>query len=308
MARKKGRKPFGFFGSEQPVIERIKLLRRVRKGGKLPGPYTIAKELNRDGFKSQTGKPWSGKVVRDLLHRIEATPADLKPKRKSVFKTALSQNDYLSQEEIQTIIEKLSGNKDRTGLMLFLFAINTGLRASELSAIQLRDLSLDDPPQVEVRRGKGNKQRVVYLSKGFAIKLKEYVIEHRKYAGRSDPLFLNFRKERLTYDNFYYFAAEIISKIIGRPCHCHQFRHTAAVYLYHYTKDIILVQQTLGHRSLETTQIYSKLLSTQRLANLEKYYQETSLPSSPAEVQTTYSIQGAAAQPIEGAIGYEKKE
>ena len=54
--KRTGRKPFGYYADERAVVEVIKIKRRTRKGSAGPtGPYVIAAELNREGYKSQTG-------------------------------------------------------------------------------------------------------------------------------------------------------------------------------------------------------------------------------------------------------------
>jgi Fe-S-cluster containining protein len=67
MVKKVGRKPYGYYPREAAVIELIRLKARTRKGGRQPGPWQIARELDAEGYKSRTGRqvlrcPWLRKV------------------------------------------------------------------------------------------------------------------------------------------------------------------------------------------------------------------------------------------------------
>jgi len=67
--RCEGRKPYGFYPSEVPIVKYIKQLRRKRKGETRMGYLTIAKRLNAEGVPTRYGAAWSDMQVRAILSR-----------------------------------------------------------------------------------------------------------------------------------------------------------------------------------------------------------------------------------------------
>lgn len=67
--RCEGRKPFGYFPGERDALERMKELRRKRKGAKRMSFARIAEELEAEGWSTRTGRPWSASSVKTILSR-----------------------------------------------------------------------------------------------------------------------------------------------------------------------------------------------------------------------------------------------
>ena len=67
--RCEGQKPFGHYEGEAAVLKRLKQLNRKKPGEKRLGPYQIASQLNREGLKTRSGRPWHGVSVRQILER-----------------------------------------------------------------------------------------------------------------------------------------------------------------------------------------------------------------------------------------------
>lgn len=135
----------------------------------------------------------------------------------------------------------------------------TGVRISELVSLQMAQVSvLDGSVQV---RGKGNRERRVYLPGREALRvLSKFVQARRKLRGNSTHLLL-------TKDGDHVSAAYVRQRLrrlarkagIERRVTPHMLRHTAATQLLEAGVDIRFVQKLLGHSSIATTQIYTQV-------------------------------------------------
>jgi len=169
----------------------------------------------------------------------------------------------LSIEQVEALLGAVAGDDPRAmrdrALLETLYA--AGLRVSEATALDVDDVDLDDGT---VRAfGKGSKERQVPLGRSARQALTSYLVRGRPaLAGpRSGPaLFLNARGTRLTRQGCW--------KILRRHArHAgleadvspHVLRHSFATHLLAGGADIRSVQELLGHASLATTQVYTKV-------------------------------------------------
>ena len=142
----------------------------------------------------------------------------------------------------------------------------SGIRVSELVAIDLDDLDLD---RLTVRvTGKGSKERVVPFGVPASSALVDWLRHGRtSFATEASgtAVFLGVRGARLGVRQVYTLVAELLSRAPGAgPAGPHALRHTAATHLLDGGADLRAVQEILGHASLGTTQIYTHV-STDRL-------------------------------------------
>jgi integrase/recombinase XerD len=168
--------------------------------------------------------------------------------------------------------DTLAGLRDRA-LMETLYA--TGARISEVVALDLHDVraalrpvpGADEPPFVLVR-GKGAKERYVPLGRQARAALDAYLVRARPalVARRSgpvpprEPLLLNARGARLSRQS----AFAVLATAAGRaglqvPASPHVLRHSFATHLVEGGADVRVVQELLGHASLSTTQVYTRI-------------------------------------------------
>lgn len=164
------------------------------------------------------------------------------------------QINYLTLDEAEKLlssIDKRNGERDFCIITLFL---NCGLRLSELCNIKILDIRND----ILVVRGKGDKDRTVYLNEK-CIKAINTYLEVRPEI-KNKFLFLSERKNHLSKRQIQH----IVKKCIGNAnldTHkytTHKLRHTAATLLYKYANvDIRTIQQILGHKNIATTTIYT---------------------------------------------------
>ena len=161
----------------------------------------------------------------------------------------------LAQPDIATV----PGLRDRAMLEVL---YSTGLRRAELAALRLFDIDTGHGT-LWVRSGKGRKDRVVPMGERAQAWVMKYVDEMRpKLAGAQDDgtLFLGDAGEGLHVDYFSQLVREYLVKAgISKPGACHLFRHTMATVMLEGGADVRFVQEMLGHASLETTQLYTRV-------------------------------------------------
>ena len=145
-----------------------------------------------------------------------------------------------------------------TGLVARLLVV-TGLRIGELTSLRVFDVSAA-ASQIRVR-GKGDRERTVYVANDrLQTDFRRFWETRSDMAGSQAWLFTNSRGERLT-PQAYRKRLRTLSKSLRIEPHLtpHQFRHSAATLLIEEGVDIRLVQRLLGHASIATTEIYTKV-------------------------------------------------
>jgi integrase/recombinase XerC len=139
----------------------------------------------------------------------------------------------------------------------------SGMRASELCALTKRQIDYNSR-MIRVF-GKGKKERLVPFSQTAAKVMKEYYEKTRpllaaRYQGGDlvDTFFLTYRGHKLSVRDLEYILSSVQSKtgyFVG--LHPHELRHTFATHLLERGADLRLIQELLGHTSLNTTQVYT---------------------------------------------------
>jgi len=169
---------------------------------------------------------------------------------------------YLSFEEIKRGLDRIDrsnwlGLRDYA-LILFLYA--SGARISEALLSQRKDINNG---WLKIRYAKGQKERIVPLAP-IAIKaLEEYL---QKASIQSEYIWLNYKNERLSRIS----AFKIVKKYLGVSPHV--LRHSFASSLIIGGADLRVVQDLLGHSSLETTQIYTHIQQKNLSDTINSYH------------------------------------
>jgi site-specific recombinase XerD len=146
----------------------------------------------------------------------------------------------------------------------------TGLRVGELVSVQLDQVSLREGA-IQVR-GKGNRERRVYLTGRQALTLFGRFLEaRRRIAGVSDRLFLTAQGTPLTTQHVRKSLRRLGERAgLTRRVTPHMLRHTAATQLLEAGVDTRFVQRLLGHASIATTQIYTQVRDAALQATLAR--------------------------------------
>lgn len=145
-------------------------------------------------------------------------------------------------------------------LAIFELFYSSGLRLSELSALDLNDLDLPDDTLV-VRSGKGGKSRVLPIGSKAVTAIENWLRQRSVKIPAIEPaLFVSTRGTRLGQRNIELRLAQWCKKKgIAEHIHPHMLRHSFASHLLESSQDLRAVQELLGHSNISTTQIYTHL-------------------------------------------------
>ncbi|TDJ80618.1 tyrosine-type recombinase/integrase [Campylobacter volucris] len=169
--------------------------------------------------------------------------------------------EYMSEEEVGKFLDAIDkidfkNNTIRNRLIIKII-IFTGIRVSEAINIKLKDINEENDLYIIRIRAKGNKYRVVMIKK----ELIEHLLKDVKvnYLSQDGLLFVNRNGKALTQAYVSRIVEQILFKagIRKQKNGAHMLRHTFATLLYKKQKDLILVQEALGHASLNTSRIYT---------------------------------------------------
>ena len=141
--------------------------------------------------------------------------------------------------------------KNIRDLALIEFLYSTGCRVSEVSHLDIWDIDFEKSECVVV--GKGNKERIVYLSPVCSMYLQKYISDRKM---QSDSLFIGRSGNRMTKAGIEATVKRIGNKANIENVHPHRFRRTLATNLLDRGMNIQDVATILGHSDLKTTQIY----------------------------------------------------
>jgi integrase/recombinase XerD len=144
---------------------------------------------------------------------------------------------------------------------MLLTLATTGLRVSELTALDLADIDFARE-ELTVRRPNGRERRVPLAPEALAA-LREYLERARPLFAppkTEQAVFLNHRGTRLTRQGFW-LILKSYAEAVGLPdVTPHTLRHSFAVHALANGYDLHDVQRILGHVSLATTQVYRQLV------------------------------------------------
>jgi integrase/recombinase XerC len=224
---------------------------------------------------------------REDLIEHDPTAMAVAPKRDQTIPV------FLSEAEITRLIETPDtgdplGRRDRAILELF---YASGLRLSELVAVDMEDLNLSGR-MVRVM-GKGRKERLLPFNQSAGDAIKVWMRDraaimtrrppqaavspkHRAVAakaakagakadsGKSDPLFINYRGTRLTDRSVDRLLRKYVAQCSTRMgISPHALRHSFATHLLQRGADLRAIQELLGHAALSTTQRYTHVNAAQ---------------------------------------------
>ena len=133
-----------------------------------------------------------------------------------------------------------------------------GLRRGEAAGMNLEDIWWEKK-LVQVVKAKNNKSRLVPMAKGVEADLRNYIDKGRPFLASDKPssaLFVGRDGERLNDQTLYISFKKLLKQAGMRLCGLHTLRHSIASHLADSGMKSEQVAQFLGHRSLDSTQIY----------------------------------------------------
>ncbi|MDD2476516.1 MAG: tyrosine-type recombinase/integrase [Dysgonamonadaceae bacterium] len=171
----------------------------------------------------------------------------LYPARKSY-----SLPNYLTINEVKSLTSSLENIKHRCIIKLL---YGSGLRLSELLHLKVTDID-SESMVIHIKKSKGNKDRVVMLSKALLEELRIYFIKYKPV----DFLFEGQSGGMYSPKSVQVIVKNAASKAgIKKKVTPHTLRHSFATHLLEAGTDIRFIQQLLGHSSIKTTEIYTHI-------------------------------------------------
>lgn len=180
------------------------------------------------------------------------------------MKTPKTLPRVLYQDQIQEILDKNKNREDELMLRdqaMLEILFYCGVRVSELINIRLIDIDLKN--RVINIFGKGRKERLVPFTNEVKISIEKYLNQTRIQLQNKNPIYcdyllLNNFGKKLTSRGVEFILKQIEEKLdLHYDLHPHIFRHSFATSLLDNGADLRLIQELLGHESINTTQIYT---------------------------------------------------
>jgi len=208
--------------------------------------------------------------------------------------------DALDKDEVDTLFaavdtQTADGYRD---LCLLRTLYNTGARASELCAIRMADV--DFSQRRVLLHGKGNKARTVPLWDSTLAFLRTYLKSERRAPRDADRpfLFINQRRGRLTRSGLYFLCQHYLAQaraqaptLERKRLHpVHLWRYTTASHLLLAGVDITVIQEWLGHVSVDTTCRYKVIPVDAKREALRKFYLFAQSPQAPKAIGIDWSL------------------
>ena len=202
-----------------------------------------------------------------LTERINNNPANFikSPKIKSKIPITIQENkinELMNLPDLDTII----GLRDKAILELF---YATGIRLSELVGLNLN--SINHYEGLLKVSGKGRKERIVPFGNQAKKALEKYIKKRNIEWNSNFPLFVSKNKKRLSSRAIQKTLKKYLRHILGsyEGSSPHTLRHTFGTHLLDNNADIRSIQELLGHSSISSTQIYTKV-NPQKIKNIYK--------------------------------------
>lgn len=158
----------------------------------------------------------------------------------------------LTKDEVRKLIDSAGSYKSK---VIIQFLYSTGLRLSELIKLKMGDLEIKEKIGW-VRKGKGNKDRMFFLSERIIKELEKYTLTlepDEQYLFPGQKGHVSPRNVQKVLEN----AAKKAG--LKKKVHPHMLRHCFATHLLDAGVDIRKIQELLGHANLQTTQIYTSV-------------------------------------------------
>ena len=166
--------------------------------------------------------------------------------------------NILSPEEVSQLLNfKPKNSQEKRDLAIIELIYSSGLRVSEAVNSNLNDFE-ENKNFLRVI-GKGSKTRLVPVGRYAQNAINDWMLERDKLSTKDNALFVNLRGSRITTRSVQERIKNIALMQGLPPVNPHMLRHSFATHLLESSGDLRSIQELLGHSSLSTTQIYTRL-------------------------------------------------
>lgn len=225
--------------------------------------YLQKKELHSNTIKHYYHNVSQFFIYLEREHIISKNPFNFYDLQ--LIKQAKNTREIINQQEVKQLYKV--AKKGKQTLLLHL-CYGCGLRAKELEQINIEDVLLTKQ-LIKVAKGKNSQYRVIPIPTTILKDITTYVKNRNKQNTRTKALLLNQKGERLKA----YTARSILQglleqTLITKTITLHSLRHSIATHLLQNGIKVEYVQEFLGHKQLETTEVYTRITKEQ-LKNLQ---------------------------------------
>jgi len=167
----------------------------------------------------------------------------------------------LSRSEIKKIISLIKNPKHK---LLISLSYGAGLRVSEVISLKVENLDLEELV-IHIKQSKGKKDKITIIPEGLKTELVNLIAGKDK----KDFVFESERGGKLTTRTAQKIFSDTLKRAeIKKQATFHSLRHSFATHLLENGVDVRYVQELLGHRNIQTTQIYTKVTNP-KLKNIK---------------------------------------
>ena len=197
--------------------------------------------------------------LTNKVHILDSDPS----KELSAPKKKESLPRYLTLEQSIELLNAVEGaNKERDYCILTIF-LNCGIRLSELVGINFGDIDVTEKTLRVL--GKGNKERIIYINDACVNSINAYLkVRNNDTTKDKKALFISRQNGRISPKTVQLMVYKYLNKIglNEKGYSVHKLRHTSATLMYqHGGVDIRVLKEVLGHKNLNTTEIYTHVSS-----------------------------------------------
>ena len=185
-------------------------------------------------------------------------------KQINIEKISLKTGSYLPETLAVSDIIKMIDSYDFDNFLnarnkaIIDFMYSTACRVSELTDVKISDIDFDD--NFVKLQGKGSKQRIVPIGSELNETLQPYLKIRKEFENNETFLFISKNKKKLDRSAvFRLIKKTALIACINSSVHPHTLRHSAATHMLEAGCDLRTLQEFLGHTSVSTTKIYTKL-------------------------------------------------
>ena len=218
-------------------------------------------DMSEFNYSSSTKKRMHSSIKNFLKYINENEDYELIDISDIKLKSSKKLPEVLSITDIENMInfynhETYLDSRNRTVIDVL---YSTGCRVSELCDINISDIDLDE--KYLKLKGKGSKQRIVPIGSMLYKNLMQYLnVRETFLQNRGESLFLSKSKNKLDRTAVFRIIKKTAKNIsLQTDVHPHTLRHSAATHMLEGGCDLRTVQEFLGHSSVSTTQIYTKV-------------------------------------------------
>lgn len=194
------------------------------------------------------------RYLTDKIHVLDSNPAgglELPAKPKELPR-------YLTTDDSIHLLESIEGKYAERDYCILTLFLNCGLRVSELVGLNVTDVR-EGTLRV---RGKGNKERMLYLNEACEDAIAQYLPKRiTPHESDRSALFVSRNRNRINVQTVKWLVKKYITAAGLDPTKysAHKLRHTAATLMYQNGVDIRTLQNVLGHARVDTTMIYTHI-------------------------------------------------